>query len=98
MTGPQRARGPRRASERPRAGDACCWLHSRRWRNVSVCASGNRLRSKGSTTEGGDLDDTDAITRALETLNRLVVDQESLDARLKRVAAVTCSTVSGCDM
>ena len=43
-------------------------------------------------------DETDALGAALAALNRLVVDQESLDERLRRVAALTCTTISGCDM
>ena len=43
-------------------------------------------------------DETDALGAALAALNRVVVDQESLDERLRRVAALTCTTISGCDM
>jgi len=42
--------------------------------------------------------ENDALSDALAQLNRLVVDQESLDERLNRVAALTCTTVSVCDM
>ena len=40
----------------------------------------------------------DPLNAALAALNRLVVDQETLDERLRRVAALTCTTISGCDI
>ena len=42
--------------------------------------------------------ENDALSDALAQLNRLVVDQESLDERLNRVAALSCTTVSVCNM
>jgi hypothetical protein len=42
--------------------------------------------------------ENDALSDALSQLNQLVVDQESLDERLQRVAALACTTVSACDM
>jgi GAF domain-containing protein len=43
-------------------------------------------------------DENDGRRDAGAQLNRVLVDHESLEDRLQRVAALTCSTVSTCDM
>src|SRR5205823_14045408 len=59
---------------------------------------GRDWRREPKAANDGHPDETDALGAALAALNRVVVDQESLDERLRRVAALTCTTISGCDM
>ena len=44
------------------------------------------------------LDETDALSGALDDLNRQVVEQEGLEKRLQRVVTLTSRIISACDM
>src|SRR5437899_9289170 len=67
-------------------------------RPFSAFGSGDETGLPNRKAAAMAIPENDALSDALAQLNPLVVDQESLDERLNRVAALSCTTVSVCNM